>query len=67
VGAGGADIGLGLRLARDCQHPDAQWLASLFRDGDAVIRPYFCGVMRKQGDDPRALFFLDVRHLTRRG
>ncbi len=31
------DVSKGLQLARECQHPDAQWLCSLFPDvGDDV-------------------------------
>ncbi len=51
------DIAEGLRLARESQHPDAQWLASLFPDtGRAVTTDDVLRVMEAQGDDPRALF-----------
>jgi hypothetical protein len=56
----GADIELGLRLARECQHPDARWLASLFPAGDDVTREHFCGVMRGQGEDQRALSLTEI-------
>jgi hypothetical protein len=47
----------GLEMARQCLHPDAQWLCSLFRAGVEVTRERMREVMLQQGDDPRALFF----------
>jgi TPR repeat protein len=48
----------GLQLARECSHPDAQWLASLFPAGEAVSAARFHEVMHAQGDgDARAVFF----------
>jgi hypothetical protein len=43
-------------MARECRHPDAQWLASLFPAGTAVRRDSMRRVMLEQGHDPRALF-----------
>jgi hypothetical protein len=44
-----------VEMARECQHPDAMWLTALLPP--FVTRESFlCRVMRKQGDDPRALF-----------
>ncbi len=48
---------VGLRWARECQHPDAQWLASLFPDEPVTMtKQVMLSVMKAQGDDPRALF-----------
>jgi hypothetical protein len=47
-----------LRLARACQHPDAQWLASLFPAGEELGRRRVQWVLRQQGEDPRALFLV---------
>jgi TPR repeat protein len=44
-----------LQMARECRHPDAQWLASLFPAGVAVTRRRMMQVMKEQGEDPRAL------------
>jgi hypothetical protein len=50
------NIPLGLRLARRCQHPDAQWLSSLFPDSDsAVTKDEMLRVMQGQGEDLRAM------------
>jgi hypothetical protein len=46
------DIDRGLRIARDCRHPDA----SLFPAGVSVTGEDMKRVMRAQGDDVRALF-----------
>jgi hypothetical protein len=48
----------GLHMARESQHPEAQWLASLFPAGVAVTMEQLWDVMRQQGEDPRALFVL---------
>jgi TPR repeat protein len=51
------DVSLGLQLARECQHPDAQWLCSLFLDvGDTMTEEQVLSAMEGQGEDPRALF-----------
>jgi hypothetical protein len=42
-------------MARECRHPDAQWLASLFPHGNNVYPECFHRVMQQQGDDPRAM------------
>jgi hypothetical protein len=52
------DIARGLQMARACRHPDAQWLASLFRPGAVVTQDRLVAVMLEQGSDPRALFLL---------
>jgi tetratricopeptide (TPR) repeat protein len=44
-----------LQIARECLHPDAQWLTSLLPAG-SVTHQSLREVMQKQGDDPRALF-----------
>jgi hypothetical protein len=46
----------GLEMARECQHPDAVWLASLFPVGVTVTRERMRVVMLEQGDDPRAMW-----------
>jgi TPR repeat protein len=48
----------GLRMARECQHPDARWLAALFPASEVVTLRGMRGVMLEQGDDPRALHLL---------
>jgi TPR repeat protein len=52
-----ADVDLGGRMARECSHPDAVWLVSLFPTGVAVTRERMFEVMVAQGEDPRALYF----------
>jgi hypothetical protein len=47
-----------LERARESKHPDAQWLAALFPADVAVTRERVAEVMRAQGDDARALFFV---------
>jgi hypothetical protein len=42
-----------IQMARDCHHPDAQWLASLFPVG--TQRPLL-DAMQEQWDDPRAMY-----------
>jgi hypothetical protein len=50
------DIAQGLQLARSCAHPDAQWLSSLFPEGDVEVTTWdVYGTMKAQGRDPRAL------------
>jgi TPR repeat protein len=52
------DVGEALQKARECSHPDAQWLSALF-PAHAHLSPWGRGnVMRQQGDDPRALHLL---------
>jgi hypothetical protein len=50
----------GLRLARESQHPDARWMASLFPAEPEVTLRRMREVMREQGDDARALYFVWV-------
>jgi hypothetical protein len=46
-------IAKALRMARECSHPDAQWLTSLFPEGCATVtRRRMHEVMLEQGDDP---------------
>jgi hypothetical protein len=47
-----------LRLARQCKHPDAVWLASLFADdgGEPLSKERVLRVLREQGEDCRARF-----------
>jgi hypothetical protein len=57
------DVERGLQMARECRHPDAEWLAALFPAGIAVTREQMERVMRSKSDDPRAMFLawsLDV-------
>ncbi len=58
------DLGEALRLARKCQHPDGQWLCSLFPDGGKVEPEMAMSVLEAQGEDPRAL--LIRLHVDRR-
>jgi hypothetical protein len=51
-----ADVEKLLRKARECRHPDAQWLASLFPVDKAVTHELMEEVLLELGDDPRALF-----------
>jgi TPR repeat protein len=51
-----ANVQHGLQMARECQHPDAQWLASLFPPDVAVTADELVEVMLAQGDDPRACY-----------
>jgi hypothetical protein len=47
----------GLQLARECQHPDAQWLASLFPStGQITTRAEMVRVLEAHGEDPRASY-----------
>jgi TPR repeat protein len=58
---GGSDIGAveaGLHITRECFHPDARWLASLFPAGVAVNEHGMCQVLRQHQHDPRAVFLL---------
>jgi hypothetical protein len=58
----------GLQMARDCSHPDAQWLVALFPSHGEVTTQHFREVMLAQGEDPRALFFsfdFDTKLLVR--
>jgi TPR repeat protein len=48
------DVEKGLRMARECQHPDARWLAALFPPGAGVTQQRIHEEMLEQGDDPRA-------------
>ncbi len=53
----------GLQMARDCRHPDAQWLCSRFPEGSTLTDEEVVTVMLAQGDDPRALFLMWNHHL----
>jgi hypothetical protein len=46
----------GLRLARECRHPDAVWLAALFPAGVAVTRERVAAVMLQQEGDARGIY-----------
>jgi hypothetical protein len=52
---GDADAVKGLRMARECRHPDAQWLVSLFPAGVPVTPERVLAVMLLQKDDPLAM------------
>ncbi len=57
----GRNVEKGLRMARECSHPDAKWLCSLFSPGasEPVLVADVWRVMEAQGeDDPRALHVL---------
>jgi TPR repeat protein len=47
-----------LRLARECRHPDAQWLTSLFPAGvgDGMTRHVMAEMLREHGGGPRTAF-----------
>src|SRR5438046_2763020 len=51
-----SNLGYALKLAQDVNHPDAEWLVSLFPNGVSELMDEL-GVFEAQGDDPRALFF----------
>ena len=48
----------GLQMARKCTHPDALWLVSLFPDGRELTEESVKEAFAREGEDPRALFFL---------
>jgi hypothetical protein len=48
----------GLRIARECSHPDAQWLCSIFPNKEIVTHQEMLDVMSSQDDDMRALHIL---------
>jgi hypothetical protein len=53
----GADVERGLQMARECQHPDAKWLAALCPSSGAAVTPERLEeLMMQQGEDARALF-----------
>jgi hypothetical protein len=55
------DASEALQMARDCQHPDAQWLVSLFPVGvDRVLTERLRQVVLEQGDDSRAVFLWNL-------
>jgi hypothetical protein len=54
--ASAADVELAMQRARECRHPDAQWLAALFPAGVAVTRARVLEVMLQHDADPRALW-----------
>jgi hypothetical protein len=45
----------GVRMTRECRHPDAVWLATLFPAGAAVTWQSIREAMEHQREDPRAL------------
>jgi hypothetical protein len=49
------DVGAGLQMARECQHPDARWLVSLFPAGETVTKERAAEVLLALEDDPRAM------------
>jgi TPR repeat protein len=51
------DVAKGLARARECRHPDAVWLASLFPPAIAVSKHDAIEVLRSHENDPRALYF----------
>jgi hypothetical protein len=52
---GPPNVARGLKLARECRHPDAQWLASLFPGDGEVTQRHMADVMLQHHEDPRAL------------
>jgi hypothetical protein len=58
------DVEKFLRAARDCRHPDAQWLTSLFPATSTVTQSGMRDVLLEQGDDPRAIFFVHLLDLS---
>jgi tetratricopeptide (TPR) repeat protein len=54
--SGPIDVVKGLQMARECQHPDAVRLASLFPAGATVTQQRVVDVLLEQGDDPRAMW-----------
>jgi TPR repeat protein len=48
----------GLQMARECEHPDAQWLAALFPAEMAVTEQRMREVLQEQGEDPRAIYLV---------
>jgi TPR repeat protein len=50
-----ADFADELQRARECRHPDAQWLASLFPAGVSIDAGRMRQVMLERGNDPRRL------------
>ncbi len=48
-------FGEGLALARECKHPDARFLASLFVDGPPATCLEAAAVFLTRGDEPRCL------------
>ncbi len=51
------DVNLGLRLARECTHEDAKWLAGLFPKDVPLSKEEAKRVFLAQGEDARALCF----------
>jgi hypothetical protein len=51
----GDDLDAGFQLVRCCQHPDAQWLASLFPSDEDVVQEHMWEVLRRLDNDPRAM------------
>jgi hypothetical protein len=53
---GDAAVATTLQEARLCQHPDAQWLASLFPEGSTYSCQSFYELLMAHDNDPRALY-----------
>jgi TPR repeat protein len=49
------DAETGMQMVRECQHPDAQWVAALFPVGEAVTRRRMAEAMLEQSEDVRAI------------
>ncbi len=58
------DVNRGLQLARQSQHPDAQWLCSLFPGVEDRTNEELLRVMKTQGVDRRALYVRSRRSET---
>jgi hypothetical protein len=56
-----------LLLLRDCQHPDAQWLAALFPADVEVTREGMLDALRQHGEDARALYVTFLLDADRTG
>jgi hypothetical protein len=46
----------GVEMARECEHPDAVWLASLFPGGATVTRQTVVKAVQELQEDPRAVY-----------
>jgi TPR repeat protein len=53
------NLAKGLQMARQCLHPDAQWLVSLVPAGVEVTRESMKEALLAQGEDPCALFLAE--------
>ncbi len=50
------ELDKGLAMARQCRHPDAQYLCSLFPPSRSVTFNRFLAVLKAQGEDARTLY-----------